>query len=622
SDVGSSGTGRIIDVDQGGTINVTLNSAESLSSSGGAIDLNAVGGSFTVTGATTIAGATGGGVDVTSGVNLGVDFQGGLTVSSGSTTAVNFSGNMGSSTLDVAGLNLTTTTGTGLNVSSGGTVNVTGGGNTIDTVGGTAVNISFATIGASGVTLESVSSIGGSATGIILNTAGSGGFDVTGSASIAGSGGTIANKTGADGVAPGQGVGVYINATSNVSLANMAITGNSNGGVVGTNVVDFTLTDSTLTNNGSSASEGAVFINGLTGTSALLGNVIAGSSGDNVHVAQTGGSLDLTIADSGSDQAIMGTVNNVSGNDSVFVGTTGSASLTLLVDGVDFQGARGDLLHVVAEDVSSQLLTVTNNGFNDTQSGAGGGVTLSGGGAGSNLTIDFFVEDNVFTGASGSALSAIYGQQSGMVRGNVEGNTIGVDDGVATSAGSEFGSGIFVALEKAGGPGDAGFQVNIVDNNINDVEGFAGIFLRSNGGDAANSAILEATVTGNEVDEMGGFAFSALYAQLGGSGAPVDFAQMGLELSDNVLDASGAAFGANAAYLEQISPDAQYHFPGYSGSADGEYMGGMASVDLDAFWTGKGNTFVNGGFPSFVGGVDAGTVFGADGAAMTFSPWP
>ena len=58
TDVGSSGTGRIIDVDQGGTLNVTLNEAASTASTGGAIDLNAVGGSFTVTGATTIAGAT------------------------------------------------------------------------------------------------------------------------------------------------------------------------------------------------------------------------------------------------------------------------------------------------------------------------------------------------------------------------------------------------------------------------------------------------------------------------------------------------------------------------------------------------------------------------------------
>jgi VCBS repeat-containing protein len=626
-DVGIGGvrTGQIVDIDHGGTLNVTLNEAASTASSGGAIDLNAVGGSFTVTGATTIAGATGGGVDVTSGVNLGVDFQGGLSASSGASTAVNFSGNMGSSSLALAGLDLTTTTGTGLNVSSGGTVTVTGSGNTIATTGGTAVNISFATIGGAGVTLESVSSLGGSATGIILNTAGSGGFDVTGSASIAGSGGTIANKTGADLAGPGQGVGVYINATSNVSLANMAVTGNSNGGVVGTNVVDFTLTDSTLTNNGTSSSEGSVYMTGLTGTSALLGNVIGGSSGDNVHIAQTGGSLDLTIADSADDQAIMGTVNNATGNDSVFVSTTGSASLTLDIDGVDFQGAKGDLLHVLALGNSTQDLTISNNNFENLQAGSvGGGVTLSGGGPGTNLNVDFRVEDNVFTGAVGTALTALYGQQAGMVRGNIEGNTIGVDDGVAGPEGSSGGgSGIFVGLEKAAGAGDASLQVNIADNDIHDIDsGIAGIFLRSQGGDSTDTARVEATVTGNVVDQFGDFAFAALAAQIGGSGGPTDFAQMGLVLSDNTFDLSDADFGGNAVYLEQDSLDSHFYFPGYAGSPDGEFLGGTASADLDTFWTGMANAFTNGGFPNFPGGVDAGGILGATGDAFVFPAWP
>jgi VCBS repeat-containing protein len=624
TDVGSSGTGRIIDVDQGGTLDVTLNSAESLSSSGGAIDLNAVGGSFTVTGATTIAGASGGGVDVTAGVNLAVDFQGGLTVSSGSTTAVNFSGNMGTSALTVAGLNLTTTTGTALNVTSGGTVEVTGTGNTIATTGGSAVNIAFAGIGAGGVTLESVSSLGGSATGVILNTVSGGAFSVTGIGSVASSGGTIANKTGADGAAPGQGVGVYINATSDVSLANMAITGNSNGGVVGTNASDFTLTDSTLTNNGSSGTEGAVYIAGLTGTSALLGNVIGGSSGDNVHISQTAGTLDLTIADSADDQAIMGTVNNASGNDSVFVGSSGSASLTLDVDGVEFQGADGDLLQVLADDTTTQLVTIVNNTFANAQAGSGGGVQLGGGGPGTNFTVDFFVENNAFTGAVGTALTALYGHQAGMVRGNIEGNTFGTDDGVATGEGSLFGSAIFVGLEKADGAGDAGLQVNIVDNNIADIDGVAGILLRSQGGDASNSAILEATVTGNQVDEFGDFAFAALYAQIGGSGAPVDFGQMGLVLEDNVLDLSDADFGSNAVFLEQVSLDAHYYFPGYTGSGDGEFAPtpGTASADLDTFWTGLGNVFVNAPGAFFPGGVDASLISGANGDPLVFTAWP
>ena len=622
SDVAISGAGQIVDLDTGGTLNVTLNSASSTASSGGAIDLNAVGGSFTVTGATTIAGATGGGVDVTAGVNLGVTFSGGLTASSGASTAVNFSGNAGSSTLNITGLDLTTTTGTGLNVSSGGTVTVTGGGDSIDTVGGTAVNISFATIGAAGVTLESVSSIGGGATGIILNTAGSGGFEVTGVASIAGSGGTIANKAGADGVAPGQGVGVYINATSNVSLANMAITGNSNGGVIGSNAADFTLTDSTLSNNGTSGGEGAVYMTGLTGTSALLGNVIGGSSGDNVHIVQTGGSLNLTIADSASDQAIMGSVNNVSGNDSVYIETSGTASLTLDVDGVDFQGARGDLLQVLAGGQSVQILTISDNDFANSQASVsgGGGVTLGGGGPGSTINVDFMVTGNSFSGADGNALAAVYDVQAGQIRGDIEGNTIGVDDGIATSAGSANGSGIAVGLAKFAGAGSASMTVSIIGNDVHDT-GFAGIELRSSGGGSGNPAVLEATIQNNVVDELGDFAFSALYALVGGQGSG-DFSRLGIALDGNTFDASDADFAFDAIYLDQVSTTAHYYVPGYTGSANGEYSAvpGTASVDLTNFWD-DNNTLVPAPFTTF-GGVEASGVRGLTGDAFVHPVWP
>jgi len=594
SDVGSSGTGRIIDVDQGGTLNVTLNEATSTASTGGAIDLNAVGGSFTVTGATTITGASGGGVDVTSGVNLAVDFQGGLSASTGATTAVNFSGNMGSSALTIDGLDLLTTTGTGLNVTNGGTVTVTGTGNTIATTGGTAVNISFATIGADGVTLDSVSSIGGTAAGIVLDTAGSGGFNV--------GGGTIANKVGA--------VGISINATSDVALANMAITGNSNGGILGTNVADFSLTSSTLTNNGSSGSQGAVYFTGLTGTVDLLGNVIGGSSGDNVHIVQTGGELDLEIADNGGTQAIMGSVNNVTGNDSVFISTTGNANLLLEVDGVDFQGARGDLLQVLAEGQSTQDVTISNNVFANSQvSSGGGGVTLNGGGVGSNIDVTFAVVDNSFTGANGNAIGAIYSLQAGEVSGNIEGNTIGVDDGVATNQGSATGSGIAVILDKFAGAGSATYDVSIVDNNIADIDSFeSGIYLRVNGNSTPDSAILEATVTGNTISEMGDFATAGLYA-LAGSG----FAELGLLLEDNVIDFSDADFGLSPVYLDQTSGNAHFYFPGYTGSPNGEFNGGTASVDLEQYFTDAGNTFVNTAFPSGPGAVDAQSILGATG---------
>jgi VCBS repeat-containing protein len=623
SDVGKSGSGQIADIDQGGTIHVTLNSATSTSSSGGAIDLNAVNGFFTVTGATNITGATGGGLDATSNTNLAVSFQGGLTASTGSSIAVNFFNNIGASTLAINGLDLTTTVATALNVGSGGSVIVTGSGNTITTAGGSAVNISFATIGVGGVTLESVTSLNGNADGIVLQSAGSNGFHVTGTGSVAGSGGTIADKTGADGVGPGQGVGVHIDATSNVSLANMAITGNSNGGIVGNNVAGFHLTDSTLTNNGTSGSEGAVYFTGLTGTSDMLGNVIAGSSGDNVHVSNSAGSLDLTIGDSASDQAIVGTVNTVIGGDGVHLETSGSAHLTLDLEGVDFQGARSDLLEIRASGSSTQDLTIKDNNFHNTQNAVagGGGVSLNGSGS---VNVNYDVETNSFTGAKGNAFNAGYSIDTGTIQGYIFDNTVGTPGGGATGSGSSAnGGGIVVDLESTG-VGNALYNVNIVNNHVYDIaSGAGGIQLRSSGGDAVHHAVMEATLNGNVVGELGPNVLSALYALVGGSDVSGDFAQLGLDMHTNTLDASGAINGDNAVFLDQVSSDAHYYFPGYAGSSEGEFTAspGTASDDLDLFFSGNGNVMTNGGGAFFAGGVDAGVIMGATGDPLVHPPY-
>jgi VCBS repeat-containing protein len=621
-DVGKSGAGQIVDIDQGGTINVTLNSAASTGSTGGAIDLNAIGGSFTVTGATSITGTqSGGGVDVTAGVNLGVSFLGGLTADTGAANAIRFAGNMGSSTLAIAGgLNVTTTTGTGLLVQNGGSVTVTGAGNMIAATGGSAVVISQASIGANGVTLQSVDSIGGSAPGILLDTSGTGAFTVTGIASIAGSGGAIANKTGADGFSQ-QGVGVYMNAAANVSLANMAISGNSNFGISGTNVTNFALTDSTVNSNGTSGSEASIAMTGLTGTASFLGDVVAGSSGDNLRIANSAGSLNLTIADSASDQAIIGTTNNAIGNDGINITTSGTAALTLLVDGVDFQGARGDLMQVVALGSSTQNLTISHNNFHNTQAGVGGGLALSGGGVGSNIHVDYVVDSNSFTGAVGTALNAVYTAQAGAIRGYIAGNTVGIADDIAGNQGSATGNGISVGLDKTAGAGTATYDVTIDNNAVYDIaQGGGAITLASSGGGAANGAALEATVTDNIAAEMGDFTFTALYAIVGGSGSG-DFSKLGLALSGNHFDLSDADFGDNAIFLDQISSDAHFYFPGYGGSPDGEFNGGTASADLGVFFQGHGNVLIDAPGASFPGGVDAAFIGGATGDPLVHPPF-
>src|SRR5262249_17504449 len=78
--------------------------------------------------------------------------------------------------------------------------------------------------GASGATLQKVSATGG-ANGIVVNGTGAvGGFTVTGtigSTTRDGSGGTIQGSTGADGSSAGH--GIFLNATTNTSLAHMNV---------------------------------------------------------------------------------------------------------------------------------------------------------------------------------------------------------------------------------------------------------------------------------------------------------------------------------------------------------------------------------------------------------------
>ncbi|MEA2283950.1 MAG: hypothetical protein QOK21_4560, partial [Solirubrobacteraceae bacterium] len=626
TDVGKSGGGQIADIDQGGTVHITLNGAASTGSTGGAIDLEGISGNFTVSGALGISGTqSGGGIVVSGNTGLAVALQGASNISTGSAGGVAFTGNSGGSSFASSGsLNVTTTSGTGFLASSGGTVTVTGATNSVTAGTGSAVVIQNSTIGSGGVTFRSVSSNGGAADGILLDHAGTGGFTVTGVGSAAGSGGSIVNKMGSDGSLT-QGNGIVILDTSNVSLANMTINNHLNYGIFGQNVTNFSLHDSNVGTsgvNGTLVTEASVAFVNLTGTAVFDGDTIAGGRGDNLRVVNSSGSLNFTLEDSAAHQGVIG-LNNLNGNDGAHFETSGAASLTLTVDGVDFAGARSDLLEVRALGSSTQNISILNSHFANTHAntiGGGGGVTLTGGGAGTNITVDYDVDGNTFTGALGNALTASYSQQSGTVRGYIHNNTVGVHDGVAGTQGSAGGGdGIAVALNKTGASGTATYIVTIDANHVYDVDsGVGGISLQSNGALSAGAGTLEATVTNNVVAEMGDFVFGALYASVGGNG-PGDFSKLGLELSGNHLDLGAADFGDNALVLSQSSTESHFYFPGYAGSPDGEFDigSGTASADLDAFFTGKGNVFVNGGFPSFPdGGVDAGTIHGATGEPL------
>ncbi|HEX8640668.1 MAG TPA: Ig-like domain-containing protein [Allosphingosinicella sp.] len=549
SDVGIGGarTGQIVDIDHGGTLSVELNEAGSTASSGGAIDLAGVDGSFTVGGATSITGVhSGGGVDVT-GSSASVTLNAGI-VSTGANTGINFVGNSGSLAIG-GGLAVVTTSGTGLNAAGGGTVSVTGAGNSVTSTTGTAVNISGTTIGAAGITLDSVSS-SGAVSGVVLANTGAGGFSVTGTGT-AGSGGTIAGSTNA---------GISLTNTGLVSLTDVTVSGGGDDGIRGSGVNGLELTRATIASNGNALGERGVDLTGLTGVATVTDSSFTGSGEDNFSVVNSSGTLDLTVT--GSTFGDLASPLGSTADDGLIIQGNGTALIRASVTGSTFTNNRGDHFQYATDALATSTahITFNDNILTSTFAGVlGGGITISPGGG---ATLFFAVEDNNIQGANSTAIAAVTSgtTATGDVHGTITGNTIGTA-GVANS-GSVTGNGINV--QAAG----AGTITVLVDGN--DIHGWANAGINSL---VTGSGRLNATITDNVIDTPGGFALNSIRIVAGASS--VDSAQIYLELGGN--DASTAL--AQDIFV-RTRFNADILLPGYGGAAaDG--------VAVDAFLTGK-----------------------------------
>jgi VCBS repeat-containing protein len=627
-------------------------------------------GAINLSGAISATGVAGG-VLLNDNASGNINFTGDVTLSTGTTGGFNFWNTRSTGanvTLSEGSLDIDTTSGAGISATStavgAGSLTISGANNSIASTTGRAISIDGVT---SNLTLHDVTvSGGGTTTGVFLkNTGASGQFVVTGDGSVAGSGGTIKDIGGANLVdaraAATTGTGIYLENVSNVSLSNMnfgsTVAGDNlmtNFGIRGTNVNNFTLKDSvflgnfgdTMVNGLEALNEGAIRFgsqgadgtgNGLTGTGSFLGNTIGGGFTDNLAIFNNNtGSLNMTVADSANDQAVFNHNNTLNGNDAILIETRGTGggmaagfNLTLLVSGVEFKGARGDNIQTVAASNTNQTVFIQNNSFINTHPDVvpgGGGVALSGGGNTSAYSVNYAITNNTFKGAEGTALAVNYSGQnvsaSGIIVNNIIGTPNGVFDGTQALGGStNGGNGISVTSEKYVGTGSLTHAVRIEGNTVADINnGIAGISITgSNQG--SGTSIIEATIRNNTVRDSGADLFSAFYAALGGAGAG-DTTRMGLNISNNTTMMAGQGSGMNAFYLDQVSQNARFYFPGYSGSANGEFVtpSGTASSGLGAYLDNTlANNGTNGPFATFPGIVDAGSVFGVSGSNLVLA---
>lgn len=337
-----------------------------------------------------ISGAGGAGFALFGGGSGTVSFAANVTHSNASGRSVFFGGRTGGtvtvsgSVTDTAGgVQLDTNTGTtfsftgGLAISGatetfkatgGGTVTVTGT-NTLSSTLGSALNVTSTTIGASGLTFQSISA-NGAANGIILNGTGSlGGLTVTGTGA-AGSGGTIQNASG-DGISITSVGGV-------VSLTNMA-TSNVTGTDVSLNGGGADVTYAGTITNQAGKGRSVIVQNKTGGTVAFSGAINDSGTGlqlstnTGATINFTGGLVMSTAASAAFDASGGGTVT-VTGSNNTIDTTTGSG---LSVANTTIGGSGMTFKRISAGTVGSG----PTNGILLNNTGASGGLTVAGDGS-------------------------------------------------------------------------------------------------------------------------------------------------------------------------------------------------------------------------------------------------
>jgi hypothetical protein len=456
------------------------------------------GGSVTVTTGTVDATGSfaGEGIDVTGGTS-NLTFSDVDVTNNGAGGGVSFTNSAGTKTLQA--LNVTSTTsGTGLSADTAGTLTVTGAANTVSATNGTGVSIVDTTIGASGVTLRSVSS-NGAANGIVLDSTGAiGGFNVTGNGAMTAG---VLDRNGSGGAIGSTGSCIVLTSSNGVTVRQVDLTNCGDHAIAGTGGSDHVFSAVTIqnpTNHGWEATN-------LQGVNRIdHGSLVTQFNGIN----QDGVRLINTSTDFTSFTVDNSTFSSsVTGNDGFFHRALVTTAGSIVVTDSTFTGLDADGVQVANDGSGTIVTTIQGNSFataDATDGDGNNGLALNLGGTGIH---QFLVggpnagDGNTFTTVnrlgdnSGvinvTAAGAGTGATSRVI-GTIQGNAISDSDGRR---------GISVLLEASGGTGHGGHTIVIDDNDVNDVAregiyvGMSTVAGRSNTGN-------KITITNNNVGDV------------------------------------------------------------------------------------------------------------------------
>jgi VCBS repeat-containing protein len=500
-DVNGGGAGG--DVSYGGAIND--GSGQSLEVTGRA------GGAVTLTGNVADSADAGGGI-VVSGNSAGSTTLSGTSkvLNTGASSAVATSSNGPVLTghavsFTGGGLDIDTTSGSGLTAQTGGSLTVTGTGNTIDTGTGNALFIDNTNIGASNVTFQRISANGASV-GIRANVTGAvGRLIVTGNAGTCtpGSpatctGGQLANLTGADNATttPG-GTGIMLNSTLNPSFTRMWIHDASNYAIRGTSVAGFTMADSVISGaNGTTAltanKDGSARFEELTGTVNMTNVSLSGGYFTNLMVDNTAGVLNGTF-----DNVDSLALNATGGDDAVQFEGIGTSDMNIDFKNSEVTTASGDLLQYIGDGTGGGDLDLTGNTFTNNEPSiatGGGGIALIAGAKGA-ATMD--VLNNTMRDSLTNALTIIKSRDvlagTNNLVANITGNTIGA---APANSGSIEGDGMEITTF-----GDGNATFNVTSNTVRQYNSSGMQFVAGSG--VVDAGQFNLNISGNTVANPG-----------------------------------------------------------------------------------------------------------------------
>jgi hypothetical protein len=490
--------GILFDVN-GGSGSITYAGALNDGSGTTAVEVtNRTGGTVTFSGPLTDDNDAGGGINLSSNSAASVTrFDGGVTLSTGSSHGV--AGSSGGT------LAMTDPVGSAAN--------------TVETTTGSALSLSNTTIHDDDLTFLSINASNPVTSGIALNTTSNanGRLVVTGNSagvcggdvSTANSGGftapTVTNPNTADctggTIASAGDAGVSLNAVpGGVSLTRMRVNAAEDDGINANTVGGgVTLNRVLLDSNGDAAGDRGLEFTSVTGTSSITTSSVTGSADDNANWENNGtGSLALTVANSRfADNSA------VTGADGIHIrGGTGNPTMTASIHDNAFIHNRDDGFQLANTTPSSAQMNVTFSS-NDIVQGVNNVVnndTIHASN-GSDADTRFKMDNNDLTGAHGSAVilnPGPDGTSASTFDAIVTNNTIGTG---AVDSGSVGGIGLW---GRAAGNGVNRFEIR---NNLIQNYQTQGMYLRGNEGIGQQTSY---TVTGNNIGTQDGSSLVVL----------------------------------------------------------------------------------------------------------------